>query len=87
MVSEADLFLPERDDERVVENLEDGDETAAHGEAEDAADVGDEPDRRHFLVALDLWIGQMINNNLSFINIYFIKINLEIFYKQRKESL
>ena len=48
------MFLPERDDERVVENLEDGDEAAAHGEAEDAADVGDEPDRRHLLVALHL---------------------------------
>ena len=46
--------MPEGDDERVVEYLEDGDEAAAHGEPEDAADVRDEPDRRHLLVALHL---------------------------------
>ena len=38
----------------MVEYLEDGDEAAAHGQAQDAPDVGDEPDRRHLLVALHL---------------------------------
>ncbi len=33
----------------MVEDLEDGDEAAAHGEAEDTADVGNEPDDRNFL--------------------------------------
>ena len=38
----------------MMEYLEDGDEAAAHGQAQDAPDVGDEPDRRHLLVALHL---------------------------------
>ena len=34
----------------MVANLEDGDEGAAHAEAEDAANVGHEPDHRDLLV-------------------------------------
>ncbi len=40
---------PEKHEDDVVEDLEDGDEAAAHGEAEDTADVGNEPDDRNFL--------------------------------------
>ena len=47
-------ILPEGYNDGVVEYLEDGDEAAAHGQAQDAPDVGDEPDRRHLLVALHL---------------------------------
>ena len=47
-------IIPECDDDGVVEDLEDGDEAAAHREAQDAPDVGNEPDRRHLLVALHL---------------------------------
>ena len=41
-------------DDDVVENLEDGDEAAAHRQAEDTTDVGHEPDQRDFLISFDL---------------------------------
>ncbi len=44
----------EEEHDDVVDDLEDGDEAAAHGQAQDAAHVGDEPDDGHPLVALDL---------------------------------
>ena len=40
---------PEKDEDDVMEDLEDGDEAAAHRQAEDTADVGHEPDHRNFL--------------------------------------
>ena len=40
-------------DEQVVDDLEDGDEAEAHGEAEEAAGVGHEADEGDLLVALD----------------------------------
>ena len=43
----------EESDEQVVEDLEDGDEAEAHGEAEEAARVGHEADEGDLLVALD----------------------------------
>ena len=36
-----------------MEDLEQGDETAAHAETQDAAHVGHEPNHRDLLVALD----------------------------------
>ena len=40
-------------DEQVVDDLEDGDEAEAHGEAEESAGVGHEADEGDLLVALD----------------------------------
>ena len=40
---------PEKDEDDVMEDLEDCDEAAAHRQAEDTADVGHEPDHRNFL--------------------------------------
>jgi hypothetical protein len=38
----------------VVQDLEDGDEAAAHRQAKDTANVGHKPDERNLLIAFDL---------------------------------
>ena len=45
----------------MVQDLKDGDETAAHGEAEDSAHVGNEPDHGYALVTLDLGHGRIFD--------------------------
>ncbi len=43
----------EEDEHDVVEDLEEGDQAAAHAQAQDPAHVGHEPDDGNLLVALD----------------------------------
>jgi hypothetical protein len=45
---------PDEADDHVVQDLEDGHQTAAHRQAEDTANVGNEPNQGNFLVALYL---------------------------------